>query len=150
MEELLNEGDKVTIDGTEYKVKRLSTRDVFRFVRMISKLGLGEFASMMQQSKKDGEDPAGKGSIDYKIVGFKLVSNITRIENEVMEFAASKIGVKVEEFEEMPADALIDVLQTVFEGNDMKAFFSKVNAMMDKMSVQKRTGATIANKASAL
>lgn len=112
---VLYEPPIVTIEGIEYPLRRLSMKDVFRIVPIISK---GASAIM-----------AGNGQLTPSQILAVLMQALITSEREVTALLADLIGVTpvdLEDGERFPITAAIDIIEAVAKHEDLKAFIARV------------------------
>lgn len=136
MEQLLDIGTKVivkvpnyekgVVEEKEYLMRRLSTRDVFRFTRILSKVGkqlLDDFAEIGQEGKLDKQKS--------RELGLKIIALLPELEDEAINFLSSLLNVEPEEFETFTMDSMIDIVTALIQSQDIKAFFNKAKGILN-------------------
>lgn len=116
---ILDQGQAIEIAGTTYTVRRLGLRDVFKVARILGNgiAVLGDAASYT---------PGQVLQI--------LVASLSRAENEVMALIADVLNVDrkaLDDPELFPMDSIIDILKALAEGQDIAAFLTKIEALME-------------------
>jgi len=112
----------VIISGVEYPLRRLSMRDVFKIVPIVSRgasaiLNAGETVQPAQ--------------ILQALMQALIVS-----EKEVMALMADMIGVEVKDFEngdKFPITAIIDIIEAVAKHEDLKSFIGRVQTAAGRL-----------------
>lgn len=114
---VLYEPPTVTIEGVEYPLRRLSMKDVFRIVPIVSK---GASAIM-----------AGNGQLTPSQILAVLMQALITSEREVTSLLADLIGVApadLEDGQRFPITAAIDIIEAVAQHEDLRAFIARVQA----------------------
>lgn len=114
---VLYEPPIVTIEGVEYPLRRLSMKDVFRIVPIVSK---GASAIM-----------AGNGQLTPSQILAVLMQALITSEREVTSLLADLIGVApadLEDGQRFPITAAIDIIEAVAQHEDLRAFIARVQA----------------------
>jgi hypothetical protein len=122
LDPILDEGPIVTIAGTDYRIRRLGFRDVFKVSRVLGRglAILGDQASTLTPGQ----------AIQV------IVASMSQNENEVLDLAASILGVSradLEDTDRFPMDAIVDVASALAEHQDLRAFLAKVQALMTRL-----------------
>jgi len=122
LDPILDEGPSVTIAGTDYQIRRLGFRDVFKVARVLGRgiAILGDQASNLTPGQA------------IQVIVASMSSN----EDEVLDLAASILGVTrkdLDDTDRFPMDALVDVASALAEHQDLRAFLAKVQALMERL-----------------
>jgi hypothetical protein len=122
LDPILDEGPIVTIAGVDYRIRRLGFRDVFKVSRVLGRglAILGDQASSLTPGQ----------AIQV------IVASMSQNENEVLDLAASILGVTrsdLEDTDRFPMDAIVDVASALAEHQDLRAFLAKVQALMTRL-----------------
>ena len=131
LDPILDEGPMVTIAGVEYRIRRLGFRDVFKVARVLGRgiAILGDQAANLTPGQA------------IQVIVAAMSSN----EDEVLELAASILGVTRKDFddtERFPMDALVDVAGALAEHQDLRAFLAKVQALMERLPEMQQAATT--------
>ncbi len=118
MENIISQGQAVTIDGKEYLIRRLNTRDVFKVAQIIGKV----YKPGMTYT--EGSETAFASS---------MVAALPVAEEDIFKLLAGLLNVTVEEFENFPPEALFDVIEALAKSEDLKRFFDKVKGILAKL-----------------
>jgi len=121
VEAFVAEAPTVTIKGRQYKVRRLGVSDVFKLGRILAvgAAGIGK--------------EIGKLEMNPGVLAGLLIVSFPYAEDQCIEFIASIIGVKVEDLKDpelFPVDSILDILKVLAEHEDVKAFFTKLGALL--------------------
>jgi hypothetical protein len=119
---ILDKGPTVTINGTEYTIRRLGFGDVFKVARI-----LGNGIAVL------GDQGANLTAGQILQV---LLSSMTKNETEVLELLASVLNVTKAEIvnpDLFPMESIVDVLQALGEHQDLRAFLAKVQALTERL-----------------
>lgn len=127
VEPLIGNTPTVTIQGKEYKMRRLGIVDTFTLARIIGvgAAGIGKELTDLEMTP----DVA----IGLLIVGFPYASK------EILNLFASLLGVKPEEIRDpnlFPMGSEIEIIKALADHIDVKAFFTKSVELM-KMPASK-------------
>lgn len=112
----------VTIAGVEYPLRRLSMKDVFRIVPIVSK---GANAIL-----------AGNGQLTAPQILQALMQALVTSEREVTALLADLIGVTpadLEDGDRFPITAAIDIIEAVAKHEDLRAFIERVQAAAGRL-----------------
>jgi len=120
MENIINEGQVITIEGKDYTIRRLNTRDVFKVAAILGKVY-----------------KPGMGYTEGQETGFAaaFLSAIPVAENDIVGLLSGLLGLTVEQFDELPPEAIFDIVEGLSQSQDLKRFFDKVKAMMSKLNI---------------
>ncbi len=109
---ILETGQEVEIAGRKYSMRRLTTRDVFTFSKLVVKA----------LKNAGNQEVAGPDTL-----GFVLMAGMAENDREIAQFYGSLIGLSAEEFLELPAEAFSEFLDVLPRQYDLQAFFEAVN-----------------------
>lgn len=121
VEPLIGNTPTVTIQGKEYKMRRIGIVDTFKLARIIGigAAGLGKEVSSL--------DISAESAIGLLIVGFPYAST------DILELFASLLGVTEEEIKNpnlFPMGSEIEIIKALMGHIDVKAFFTKAVELM--------------------
>lgn len=119
MDTLLKQGSKLTFDGTEYTMRRLGIRDVFKVAKIFAKMG----------SSVIGDLANANGDADT--MGFIILTAIPESEDLVIELLASLLDIGVTDFDKLPLEALPQMITELVESEDLKSFLAQVAKLVD-------------------
>lgn len=109
-----------------YKIRPLGTKDLFRMTKILSVIS-GEIRTSL--------GGASLQETDSQVVGILIIeAAMKHAESQLKEFLADIVGMTVEEFEQEPFDAPIDILYELAEKENLQGFFQKVQKLMSKFS----------------
>lgn len=117
---ILDDAPTVTIADTDYPLRRLGLRDVFRVARILG----------------NGVAVIGDARYTEGQVAQVLVASMSQNEEEVLKLVADLLGVKrdaLDDAEAFPMDAIVDVFQTLAQHQDLKAFLGKLKGMLESV-----------------
>ena len=113
-------------------MRKLQTRDIFAFARVIKASGMrNELKNLITSIDTTKE-------LDYKqigIDGFLLIIEALaekKSENAIYEALAAPMEIKAKDLAEMPLDELFAKLKEMAESIDFKSFFGYVSALVGK------------------
>jgi len=121
VEPLIAETPVVTINGKEYKMRRMGVGDTFKLAKVISlgAAGMGKEIGNMELSAE--------------VVGALLLVGFPYADREIIELLASIIGVKYEDMKDpkkFPMGSEIEIITALMDHVDVKSFFGKVTGLL--------------------
>ncbi|MCY8955759.1 hypothetical protein MOE39_18315 [Bacillus cereus] len=155
LEKMMNTGTEITILGEKVTMRRLNVTDVWRFAKIISKVGrsaivnfadfgkdkqamdeLTKAAESLPEEEKQAQLVALKEKQQQKGLefAFRVLTMIPACEEDFTEFFASLLKVKAEEFRQFPPEAMVSVIQGLLESEDLMAFFNQVKGLVKVQS----------------
>ncbi len=120
MEPIVGVKPTVEIEGKSYTVRRLGIPDMFTVIRILG-VGVKQLGSM-----------GGFQSLDSASVALALVAAIPHAEDEIMDLLADIVGVDGADIRNpdiFPIDAIVDIIGVLAEHQDLKAFFTRLQAL---------------------
>lgn len=120
MENIINQGHPITIDGKEYTIRRLNTRDVFKVATILGKV----YRPGMTYT--EGQETSFAAT---------FLSALPVAENDIVGLLSSLLGLTVEQFDALPPEAIFDIVEGLGKSEDLKRFFDKVKGLMSKMNL---------------
>lgn len=147
MSELFNTGTEIIYDGDKkLTVRRLSVSDIFKFAKLLGKVGTGAFSQLsarfnVTQAHVESDDLTDEQreaieeqqKSQAQELGFTLFATLADHENELLDFLAGLTNLSLADFKMLPPDVAIDVIVAVAEGEDLKRFFDKARALSSKL-----------------
>ena len=155
LEKMMNTGTEITILGEQVTMRRLNVTDVWRFAKIISKVGrhaiadfaefgksknemdeLTKAAESLPEEEKQKQLAALKEHKSQKGLEFALrvLTMIPACEDDFTEFFASLLKAKKEEFCQLPPEAMVSVIQGLLESEDLMTFFNQVKGLVKVQS----------------
>ncbi|MFJ6273653.1 hypothetical protein [Bacillus thuringiensis] len=155
LEKMMNTGTEITILGEKVTMRRLNVTDVWRFAKIISKVGrsaivnfadfgkdkqamdeLTKAAESLLEEEKQAQLVALKEKQQQKGLefAFRVLTMIPVCEDDFTEFFASLLKVKAEEFRQFPPEAMVSVIQGLLESEDLMTFFNQVKGLVKVQS----------------
>ena len=155
LEKMMNTGTEITILGEKVTMRRLNVTDVWRFAKIISKVGrsaivnfadfgkdkqamdeLTKAAESLPEEEKQAQLVALKEKQQQKGLesAFRVLTMIPACEDDFTEFFASLLKVKAEEFRQFPPEAMVSVIQGLLESEDLMTFFNQVKGLVKVQS----------------
>lgn len=119
LEIIVEEGIEVEILGNKYKMRRLNTRDVFTFSKLLSK------AIKNYEGSSISSDEA---------FALALISGMADNDEEVAKFYGSLLGMSAEEFFNQPSEFLNEFLEVLPKHYDLESFFITVLKTIQTMA----------------
>lgn len=120
MEPIVGVKPTVEIEGKTYTVRRLGIPDMFTVIRILG-VGVKQLGTMR-----------GLQSLDSASVALALVAAIPYAEDEIMDLLADIVGVDGADIRNpdiFPIDAIVDIIGVLAEHQDLKAFFTRLQAL---------------------
>ncbi|PGG81342.1 hypothetical protein CON73_29285 [Bacillus toyonensis] len=155
LEKMMNIGTEITILGEKVTMRRLNVTDVWRFAKIISKVGrnaivnfadfgkdkqamdeLTKAAESLPEEEKQAQLVELKEKQQQKGLefAFRVLTMIPACEDDFTEFFASLLKVKAEEFRQFPPEAMVAVIQGLLESEDLMTFFNQVKGLVKVQS----------------
>ncbi|EJP81381.1 hypothetical protein [Bacillus cereus] len=155
LEKMMNTGTDITILGVKVLMRRLNVTDVWRFAKIISKVGrraMADFADFGKAKHEMDELTKAADSLpeDEKHVhlaalkeqqqqkglefAFRVLTMIPACEDDFTEFFASLLKVEAAEFCQFPPEAMVSVIQGLLESEDLMTFFNQVQGLVKVQS----------------
>ncbi|HDR4464375.1 hypothetical protein ACTFRD_18400 [Bacillus cereus group sp. MYBK249-1] len=155
LEKMMNTGTEITILGEKVTMRRLNVTDVWRFAKIISKVGrsaivnfadfgkdkqamdeLTKAAESLPEEEKQAQLVALKEKQQQKGLefAFRVLTMIPACDDDFTEFFASLLKVKAEEFRQFPPEAMVSVIQGLLESEDLMTFFNQVKGLVKVQS----------------
>ena len=127
VEPLIADTPTVTINGKEFKMRRMGVGDTFKLARVISIGAAGMGAEI------------GNIELNPEVVAGLLLAGFPFAERQILELLASVIGVRYEDMkdpEKFPMGSEIEIISKLMEHVDMKAFFTKATGLIKQPAVK--------------
>lgn len=124
---VLIEPATITIAGHEYTLRRLGLRDVFKVSRILGR-GIAALA-------ENGITQPGQ-------VLQVLVASMNQNEEELLKLIADLLGVARADLDNpdlFPMDSFLDIIAAIAASQDLRGFFSKVQALTGSLPNQSKT-----------
>ncbi|MBY7126693.1 hypothetical protein ILS68_03650 [Bacillus sp. 8YEL33] len=155
LEKMMNTGTEITILGEKVTMRRLNVTDVWRFAKIISKVGrnaivnfadfgkdkqamdeLTKAAESLPEEERQAQLVALKEKQQQKGLefAFRVLTMIPACEDDFTEFFASLLKVKAEEFRQFPPEAMVAVIHGLLESEDLMTFFNQVKGLVKVQS----------------
>lgn len=115
-------------------MRGLQTKDLGLFSKIISKLEIKEeakklFVSIDPAGKSAEEIEQEKNALEGELafdVGMLLIENYWKAEKDIHKLLANMTGKTIKEFEKLPLNELIKLLQELANDESFKSFFNLV------------------------
>lgn len=109
-----------------YQIRKLKTKDVFSFVRILKKLkAKDEMPKLNISQDKDTNYLEVYGT---KLIYF-LIDNLDSIENDVYEFVGDIVGMTPEAFSNLDLTEIVNILDAIVKNNNISAFSNAVSKL---------------------
>lgn len=109
-----NQGYEFEAGGRKFTVRRLNIRDIFALARICA-IGLRAL----------GPEIANRQVTEENLI-MVMSAAIPLAEDEAIKWAASLVGMDMHEFEQLPPDVLLGIIEVLKDHVDVKAFFARV------------------------
>ena len=129
MEPIVGETPTVEIEGKVYTMRRLGMQDTFRLAKILG-VGFARLAGVASINKLDLETGA-----------LAMIAAIPYAENDILNLLASIVGASPEDIrnpELFPFGSELDIIEALMEHQDLKAFFTRFERLMDKIPALKK------------
>lgn len=104
------------------EVRRLQTSDLFKVATMLSKITAGASKDVLE-----GMTATQTGAL--------FISNAFRFaETDVKAWLAELVDMSVEEFDKLPFDAPIEIVEALADQEDLASFFQRVKGLAGKIT----------------
>ena len=116
------------INEQEYTVRKLKTKDIGHLSRILSKIefNIKDYMTEVNNKKKLDEKEIQKFGFQIAVNMLDhLLKNYHKAEDDIAVWVADLLGVKKEEFEDMPIDTIYKVFQELAANNNLMDFFNK-------------------------
>ena len=127
VEPLIADTPTVTINGQEFKMRRMGVGDTFKLAKVISIGAAGMGAEI------------GNIEMNPEVVAGLLLAGFPYAERQILELLAGIIGVRYEDMkdpEKFPMGSEIEIITKLMEHVDVKAFFTKATGLLKKPAVR--------------
>ncbi len=122
----------------KYELRKLSTKDLFPMLKILSKIGIGEFRKCIE-SEKIKKAVAG-GDIDFSSIGVGVMLEVTDIilknigycEKEIYSFLADLSGMNQKNIPELEMAVFIGMITELVLKEEFKDFFTAVLKLIHK------------------
>ena len=134
LNELVHTAPSITVDGKEYQVKRLGLKHIFAFIKILQQARIvNQFADMMADLRpKEGEEDTDERKGRAVGVAMNLIFSLVEAETDIYGFIALITGMTKEQAEDLPLEALVDLVMAIVDAPDIGAFTKAVQAAIQK------------------
>lgn len=113
-----------------YTLRKLCARDVFPFAKILSKVGIKQFAECFELDENDNLSLSMSGlSVALNVIDI-LLSNLDKCENEIFSFLASVAGMTTEEVKDLDMDIFAEMTIEIFQKKEFSDFFKVVSRLL--------------------
>lgn len=118
-----------------YEIRDLTSKDIFPLMRIISKIGVGEFKSAFENVAMKADE---NGNVDLEKVGVSVAfdlleivaDNLPKAEKEIYAFLASVSNLGVKQIEEMPPADFLNMIADVIRKREFADFFTAASKLV--------------------
>lgn len=104
------------VEKKKYEVRQLKTSDVFKMSKILKKINLN-----ISVEKGMTQEQVGFAILN------QVVSNLHLAEKEVSEFLGDMVGISGKEFEELPIDQSLDIINQFKNLDGIESFLKLAN-----------------------
>ena len=132
--------------ATTYELRGLQSKDVFSMLRIVNKIGIKEFKSVLESdavkqaiastSVPASGEPEPKAETDkigmtvaLEIVNV-LIMNIPSCEDDIYTFLSSLSGLKKKDVQELEMNVFFSMIMDVFKKQEFASFFGDVSKLV--------------------
>lgn len=113
-----NQGYEFEAGGRKFTVRRLTIHDIFALARICA-VGLRTLGPKIANQQVTEEN-----------LMMVMSAAIPLAEDETVKWAASLVGMDKKQFEQLPPDVLLGIVETLRDHVDVKAFFARLVRLM--------------------
>ena len=128
----------------ELKIRKLKISDRKRLSALISKLinktGDDSIANIISSAVTETANKSddSKQPMSHVQVGIKIMSTLLNVlEEETQDWFADLVGVKKEEFLELPIDSEVQIIEQIINAEESSSFFTTASRVYKKINVLK-------------
>lgn len=137
----------------EFTIRPFQAKDVFKAVRILSKVGLKEFKglldpenlqALMTGAGEDANDPDYERNVGIGIVLEALdilLTNVGKIEKDLYDWLGDLSG--TEDVASLPAGEFVQLLEAVVESDGFTDFFKEVSGWFARMQASSSSRFTV-------
>lgn len=111
------------------EIRQLQVEDVFAMARMLGKVTKGARLQLASALTGKKANPTEVGIMLFQ-------SLVTDAEEDLKAWLASLAGKELAEFKTMPATAVLDVVEGLFEQGGIKDFFVRASSLASKITTK--------------
>lgn len=113
-----------------YTLRKLCARDVFPFAKILSKVGIKQFAECFELDENDNLSLSMSGlSVALNVIDI-LLSNLDKCENEIYNFLANVAGMTSEDVKNLDMDVFAEMVIEIFQKKEFSDFFKAVSRLL--------------------
>lgn len=113
-----------------YTLRKLCATDFFPFAKILSKVGIKQFADCFELDENDNISLSISGlSVALNVIDI-LLSNLDKCENEIFSFLASVSGMSTEEVRVLDMDIFAEMTIEIFQKKEFSDFFKVVSRLL--------------------
>ena len=117
-----------------YTLRKLCSRDVFLFSRILSKIGIKQFQDCFEVEEQDGEEKLALSmtglNVALNVIDI-LLANLDKCEQDVYTFLANVAGMTAEEVADLDMGVFAEMVIEVFQKKEFADFFKAVSRLLD-------------------
>lgn len=113
-----------------YTLRKLCSRDVFLFARILSKIGIKQFQDCFELDEDENLTLAASGlNVALSAIDV-LLANLDKCEQDVFTFLGNVSGMTAEEVAELDMGVFADMVVDVFQKKEFSDFFRAVSRLL--------------------
>lgn len=118
-----------------YTLRKLCARDVFPFMKIMSKIGIKQFSDCFNvETDENGDVSFGIADAGIAVafsIADVLMSNLYKCEDEIYTFLAGLSGMEKEEIMDLELGVFAQMIIDVFQKKEFSDFFKVVSRLLD-------------------
>lgn len=132
--------DKIEIEMNKrnFELRKLCTKDLFPMLKIVSKIGVGEFRKCFDSI--NAQTLTSAGEIDVKAIGIGvileaadiLLNNIGGCEKDIYSLLADLSGMNAKDISELDMTVFVEMITQLVSKEEFKDFFMAVSKLIPK------------------
>lgn len=118
------------IETKPYTLRKLCARDVFPFAKILSKVGIKQFADCFELDENDNLNLSMSGIAVGLSVIDTLLANLDKCENEIFSFLANVAGMTTDEVKDLDMGIFAEMTIEIFQKKEFSDFFKAVSRLL--------------------
>lgn len=118
---VLTEGPEIVLSGKTYTMRRLSTKDVFKFAKI-----MGKVVAKIGTLDVGDVDPKNLTESNLMSIGMNIMTGLADADVEMAAFYGGVIGISGDEFMALPPADFTTFIDALQKHEDLMSFFGAV------------------------
>ena len=118
------------VETKPYTLRKLCARDVFPFAKILSKVGIKQFADCFELDENDNLNLSMPGIVVGLSVIDTLLANLDKCENEIFSFLANVAGMTTDEVKDLDMGIFAEMTIEIFQKKEFSDFFKAVSRLL--------------------